>query len=128
MKKIDKYTIIQNLSFQLKNIESTENKIVQMKLDLVSKNLTSSIEANYSFPELNSIKPQLVAESTKNARIAGEQFANDLQAKLGKIKTASQGQITIVGRYYYDEGASEMPKEPYIQKAMVVSTIVFFWE
>ena len=30
--------------------------------------------------------------------------------------------------YYYDEENSEKPKEPYIQKARVVSTIVFFLE
>jgi hypothetical protein len=97
-------------------------------LDLVQKDLTCNLNTNYSFPELNSIKPQLIAESTKNARVAGEQFANDSQAELGKIKTASQGQISIVGNYYYDEEASEKPKEPYIQKARVVSTIVFFLE
>jgi hypothetical protein len=126
--KIDRYTIVQSLTVQSKEIETTENKTAQIKLDLISKNLTSNISTNYSFPELNSIKPQLIAESTKNARIAGEQFANDSQAKLGKIKTASQGQITIAGKYYYDEEASEKPKEPYIQKARVVSTIVFFLE
>jgi hypothetical protein len=126
--KIDRYTISQSLSLQSENVETTEDKVAQIRLDLVSKDLTANISANYTFPELNSIKPQLIAESTKNARIAGEQFANDSQAKLGKIKTASQGQITIAGRYYYDEELSEMPKEPYIQKARVVSTIVFFLE
>lgn len=126
--KIDRYTIYQSLSFQSKEVETTESKIAKMKLDLVRKNLTSEISTNYTFPELNSIKPQLIAESTKNARIAGEQFANDSQAELGKIKTASQGQISIAGQYYYEEEASESPKEPYIQKARVVSTIVFFLE
>ena len=127
--KINRYTISQSLAIQSKDIEKTEDRIAQIQLDLVSKDLTSHITANYSFPELNSIKPQLIAESTKNARIAGEQFANDSQAKLGKIKTASQGQITIAGSYYYyDEEISEKPKEPYIQKARVVSTIVFFLE
>ena len=126
--KIDRYTIGQSLTIQSKDIEDTENKAAKIKLDLVSKDLTANIYTNYSFPELNSIKPQLIAESTKNARIAGEQFANDSQAKLGKIKTASQGQITIAGRNYYDEEASEIPEEPYIQKARVVSTIVFFLE
>jgi len=63
-----------------------------------------------------------LAESTKNARIAGEQFANDSQSKLGKIKTASQGRITIAGKNYSDEEAGETPKELYIQKARVVST------
>jgi len=126
--KIDRYTIVQSLTFQSKDVKSTEDKIAQMELNLVSKDLTCNISTDYSFPDLNSIKPQLIAESTKNARIAGEQFANDSQAKLGKIKTASQGQITIAGKYYYDEETSEKPKEPFIQKARVVSTIVFFLE
>ena len=129
--KIDRYIITQTLTIQSKDIKATEDKAAKMKLDLVSKDLTSTIATNYSFPELNSIKPKLIAESTKNARVAGEQFANDSQATLGKIKTASQGQITIAGKYQYDEeGASESdkPKEPYIQKARVVSTIVFFLE
>ena len=126
--KIDRYIISQSLSVQSKDVETTEDKTAQIKLDLVRKDLTCNMYTNYSFPELNSIKPQLIAESTKNARVAGEQFANDSQAVLGKIKTASQGQISIAGNYYYDEEASEKPKEPYIQKARVVSTIVFFLE
>ena len=127
--KIDRYIITQYLTIQSKEIESTEDKAAQIKLDLISKDLTSGISTNYAFSGLNSIKPQLIAESTKNARVAGEQFANDSQAKLGKIKTASQGQITIAGRYHYDEyGSSEGAQEPYIQMARVVSTIVFFLE
>lgn len=126
--KIDRYTIAQGLRIKSKSVENTENEVAQMKLDLVRKDLTVDVHANYLFPELNSIKPQLIAASTQNARIAGEQFANDSQANLGKIKTASQGQITIAGRYYYGEDTGEKPQEPYIQKARVVSTIVFFLE
>lgn len=126
--KINRYTITQSMSIQSKEVEITENKATTINLDLVSKDLTANLTTNYSFPELNSIKPQLIAESTKNARIAGEQFANDSQAELGKIKTASQGQITIAGKNYYYEEDSEKPKEPYIQRARVVSTIVFFLE
>ena len=124
--KIDRYTISQSITFESKDVKSIEDKVAQLELELVSNDLTCTISTDYSFPELNSIKPQLIAESTKNARVAGEQFANDSQAKLGKIKTASQGQITIAGRYYYEEESSEAPNEPYLQKARVVSTIVFF--
>ncbi|MCX8472169.1 MAG: hypothetical protein ORN85_00825, partial [Sediminibacterium sp.] len=129
--KIDRYKIEQSLTVHSKDIKNTEDKTSQINLDLVSKNLTCNTSTEYSFPDLNSIKPQLIAESTKNARIAGEQFANDSQAKLGKIKTASQGQITIAGNNYYEDAnneAIEKPKEPYIKKARVVSTIVFFLE
>jgi len=126
--KIDRYTVSQRITVQSKEVESLEDKTAQIKLDLISKDLTSRMSTSYTFPELNSIKPQLIAASTRNARVAGEQFANDSQAKLGKIKTASQGQITIAGEYYYDEESSGSPGESYIQKARVVSTIVFFLE
>lgn len=126
--KIDRYIINQRLNISINNVETTEDISSKIELDLISKNLTSNIHTNYSFPPLNSIKPELIAESTKNARVSGEQFANDSKAKLGKIKTASQGQISIAGRYYYDDDITETPKEPYFQKARVVSTIVFFLE
>ncbi len=130
--KVDRYTVSQTIEIKSIDVKGTEDLMAKLRLDLVSKDLTSTLNANYVFPELNSIKPQLIAESTKNARISGEQFANDSQAQLGKIKTASQGQITIAGRnYYYDEDGveqTEKPAEPFIQKARVVSTIVFFLE
>jgi len=128
--KIDRYRVSQKLIVSSNEVEKSEDKAAKMKLDLISANLTANINTNYVFPELNSIKPQLIAESTKNARTAGEQFANDSDAKLGKIKTASQGQITIAGQYYYynEDADSKAPEDPYIQKARVVSTIVFFLE
>lgn len=128
--KIDRYSITQSLTIQSGDVKSTEDKKSEMALGLIRKDLSSDITTKYDFPDLNSIKPQLIAESTKNARIAGEQFANDSQAKLGKIKTASQGQISIVGNYYDGETTEggQTPQEPYLQRARVVSTIVFFLE
>ncbi len=125
--KIDRYTVTQQVAFQSIDIEKTEDVAAQIKLDLISKDLTSNINTQYIFPNLNAIKPKLIAESTKNARIAGEQFANDSQATLGKIKTASQGQITIAGSFSYNEdGGNSNSNYPYIQKVRVVSTIEFF--
>ncbi len=123
--KADRYSYGQTIGILIKDVENAEKKSAKLKLDLVQSGLTADISTHYKFPKLNTIKPQLIAESTKNARIAGDQFANDSQAKLGKIKTASQGQISIAGRYSY--GATESYK-PHIQKARVVSTIVFFLE
>ena len=116
--KINRYSNELSLTIQSEDVETVEKKANQLKSDLIKEGLTSRIYTHYAFPELNSVKPKLIAESTKNARIAGEQFANDSEATLGKIKTASQGQISIAGSY--DSPA------PYIQKARVVSTIVFF--
>lgn len=128
--KKDRYRGSKTISIDTKEIETADKNANSINIDLINRDLSSDVVCSYKFPELNSIKPKLIEESTKNARIAGEQFANDSKSKLGKIKTASQGQISIAGQYYSeeDESVSETPDEPYIQKARVVSTIVFFLE
>jgi hypothetical protein len=128
--KKDRYNVSKSITVLITKVEDAEKISKEMIFDLVDKELTVDVDCDYTFPELNMIKPELIAESTKNARTAGEQFAKDSQSKLGKIKTASQGQITIAGKYYYDDDASNssIPQEPYLEKARVVSTIVFFLE
>lgn len=74
---------------------------------------------NYQFTGLNDIKPEMIAEATKNARAAATQFAADSESRLGKIKTASQGQFTI------DDSDSSTP---FIKKVRVVSSIVYYLE
>lgn len=74
---------------------------------------------NYQFTDLNKIKPEMIAEATKNARAAADQFAADSESKVGKIKTASQGQFSI------DDSDSSTP---FIKKVRVVSTIVYYLE
>lgn len=60
--------------------------------------LSGKSEPNYIFNELNEIKPGMIQEATKNARIAGEQFARDSQTTLGKLRNASQGWFKIDDR------------------------------
>lgn len=70
----------------------------------------------YEFTGLNTIKPEMIAEALKNARSTAERFAEDSQSKLGKIRTADQGQFSIESR---DQNT------PWIKNVRVVSTVVF---
>ena len=72
---------------------------------------------NYEFTGLNEIKPGMIEEATKNAREAALKFAKDSESRLGKIKSASQGQFTI-----YDRDANT----PYIKNVRVVTTITYY--
>lgn len=60
--------------------------------------LSSRSEPNFIFNRLNDIKPGMIEEATKNARIAAEQFARDSQASLGKLRQASQGWFRVDSR------------------------------
>ena len=73
----------------------------------------------YDFTGLNEIKPQMVEEATKNARATAEKFAQDSRSKLGKIRTASQGQFSIDNRD---------ANTPYIKRIRVVNTVEYTLE
>ncbi len=71
----------------------------------------------YLFTRLNEVKPEMVEEATKKAREVAQKFAADSKSKLGKIKSAYQGQFSISAR---DKN------NPHIKKIRVVSTIVYY--
>ncbi|HBG42611.1 MAG TPA: hypothetical protein DDZ96_02400 [Porphyromonadaceae bacterium] len=74
-------------------------------------------QVQYSFTQLNDIKPQMIEEATKNAREAAVKFAEDSNSKLGKIKSANQGQFSISDRD---------ANTPHIKNVRVVSTIEYY--
>jgi hypothetical protein len=60
--------------------------------------LSGKAEPNYIFNQVNEIKPAMIQEATKNARIAAEQFSRDSQTSLGKLRNASQGWFQVENR------------------------------
>lgn len=70
----------------------------------------------FLFTGLNALKPAMIEEATKNARISAEKFAKDSDSRLGKIRHANQGQFSIE-----DRDAST----PYIKKVRVVSSVEY---
>jgi len=63
----------------------------------------------YKFTALNSIKPDMITEATRNARAAADRFASDSGSKVGAIRQANQGVFSILPA---DQGsATEGPGE-----------------
>jgi len=102
-------------------------------VDLVRKTMASFVELGkqgiaisggdyqskpvFIFKKLNELKPVMIEEATKNARAVAEKFARDSNSKLGKIKSASQGEFSIEDR---DSNT------PYIKQVRVVSTVEYY--
>lgn len=98
------------------------NELMAKQSELMAKGIAIvagdyNYQTLYEFTELNKIKPDMVADATKNARKAADKFAQDSQSHLGKIKSASQGQFSIEDRDQYT---------PYIKRVRVVSTIEYY--
>jgi hypothetical protein len=60
--------------------------------------LSGACQPEYISNRLNEIKPGMMEEATKNARIAGEQFSRNSQTKPGKLNRAAQGWFRIENR------------------------------
>jgi hypothetical protein len=60
--------------------------------------LSGGSQPDYIFNQLNEIKPGMIQEATKNARVAAEQFSKDSQTTLGKLRNASQGWFQVENR------------------------------
>jgi len=78
----------------------------------------------FSFTKLNDIKPEMLADATANAREAAQQFANDSGAKVGSIRSATQGYFSIAAR---DGVQAVMPDSASLYKKIrVVSTFDYY--
>ena len=111
-------TVVVVTSSDVKKINALMNK----QTELMSRGIAIvagdyNYQTLYEFTDLNKIKPDMVADATKNARKAADKFAEDSKSRLGKIKSASQGQFSIEDRDQYT---------PYIKNVRVVSTIEYF--
>ena len=100
----------------VRTIMQKQAELMKMGIALITEEYGSNM-VKYEFAGLNDIKPEMVEESTKNARATAEKFAKDSDSELGKIRRATQGQFSISNR---DNNT------PYIKNVRVVSTIEYY--
>ena len=118
------YTVRQRLSLRTTDIERAQ-KAVSRQFDLVNRGvfLEEGSAMSYSFTKLNEIKPEMVAEATRDARSSAEQFAEDSGTSVGPISEATQGYFTIEARDG-DGGGWGVSDTPF-KKVRVVTTVNF---
>ena len=79
----------------------------------------------FVFNGLNDIKIAMIEQATQNATEAGQQFAKDARARLGKIQSANQGVFSIESRDPTDRWNND-EKQSIHKKVRVVSTVTFY--
>ena len=103
----------------IRKIVSKQAALMRRGITIVSNEYDEGSLVSYEFTGLNEIKPEMIAEATKNARKTAEQFATDSNSELGKIRTADQGQFSIEDR---DSNT------PWLKNIRVVTTVVYYLE
>lgn len=106
------------------------------KIDRASQDIGDLVEAGvilnsdysgsgptYLFNSLTELKPEMIAEATKNARSSAQQFARDAGSELGGIRRANQGVFVILAR---DKAPMLNEKKQIYKTVRVVSTLDYY--
>lgn len=119
------FTVRQRMTLRTNDIDRAQSAVRQ-QFDLVRRGvmLEEGSGMSYAFTRLNDIKPEMVAQATRDARSAAEQFADDSGTGVGGIKQATQGYFSIEARDG-DGGGWGVADTPY-KMVRVVTTVDFY--
>lgn len=102
---------------KIRNLINRQTELLKEGVAIIAESYQYPI--TYEYTNLNEIKPGMIAEATKNAREAANKFGEDSDSRLGKIKSATQGQFSITDRDQYT---------PYIKTVRVVTNVTYYLE
>jgi hypothetical protein len=127
----NRFVVSQTITLTTKNVDrasvagSHAAELVRAGVVLSNSGVT------YRFTGLNSLKPDMITEATRNARAAATRFAQDSGSEVGPIRSANQGvfSITAANAVSGGEGEGEMPMNAdssVMKKVRVVTTVDYY--
>jgi len=121
---VDNVTVRRRLQLRTKDVMKARAAFAR-QFDLIRSGVAIEEGSGmvYSFTKLNDVKPDMIAEATRDARKGAEQFARDSGADVGGIRQATQGYFSIGARDGEEGGSGN--DSPF-QKVRVVTTIDFY--
>lgn len=123
---ITTYTVKQRMSLRTTDIKKAQDA-VKRQFDLVKQGveLEEGSGMAFTYTKLNAIKPEMIAQATKDARKSAEQFAKDSGTDVGSIKSATQGYFEVTSRDGDGEGGWGASDTPF-KKVRVVTTVEYY--
>lgn len=97
-------------------VKAAQQETQSLVAEGVTLNRNYEYPTEYLFTRLNEIKPEMIAEATRSAREAAQQFAEDSGSEVGGIRRARQGYFSIEDRDRLS---------PHIKRVRVVTTVEY---
>lgn len=118
----ERYLVESTLTLRTSKVDAVKAAI-QRSGELVRAGVTLIRSYEYStqylFTRLEEVKPEMIAEATRDARRAAQQFAEDSGSRVGSIRRAQQGYFSIEDRDAYS---------PEVKRVRVVTTVEYLLE
>jgi hypothetical protein len=107
-------------SSRVDEIAAAAQKTIQLVQKGIVLNSNPGQGLTYKFSGLNSIKPDMITEATRNARAAADRFAADSGSKVGSIRQANQGVFSILPA---DQGSEPGEGGAYAADGSIMKTV-----
>src|ERR1700742_2238900 len=94
-----RYIVDQEITVRTARVDqvaAAAQKTIQLLQKGIVFNSAPGQGLSYKFTALNTIKPDMITEATRNARSAADRFASDSGSRVGAIRTANQGVFSIL--------------------------------
>ena len=124
------YSVSRTIAFTTDKVAAVEK--VQAEKDALAQQglVVGDVSASYEYTKLDTIKPDMIADATHDARRAAEKFANDSGASVGGIRSATQGYFSVSSREAAggdeESGGSGRTASSPDQRVRVVTTINYY--
>lgn len=131
-----RYVVEQRITVRTSRVDEVA-AAAQKTMLLVQKGIALNSDSggglSYKFTGLNSIKPDMITEATRNARAAADRFALDSGSKVGSIRQANQGVFSILpagqgGAGAEGEGYSYGADNSIMKTVRVVTSVQYYLE
>ncbi|MFA6408598.1 MAG: SIMPL domain-containing protein [Gammaproteobacteria bacterium] len=103
----------------VRKISQNSQELIKAGVVLASKEYQQA-NPSYVFTKLDELRPTMLAQATKSARLVAEQFAADSHSHVGAIRRASQGVFQILSS---DSSAGESYSSARAQAADINKTV-----
>jgi len=133
-----RYIVEQQITVRTARVDQVAGA-TQKTMQLLQKGIVMNSNpgqgASYKFTGLNSIKPDMITEATRNARAAADRFASDSGSKVGSIRQANQGVFSILpadqggdGGEGAEMGGAFAADSSLMKTVRVVTTVQYYLE
>lgn len=132
-----RYIVEQQITVHTSRVDQVA-ATAQKTMSLVRKGIVLGSNAGegltYKFTGLNSIKPDMITEATRNARVAADRFAADSGSRVGSIRQANQGIFSISaadeagGTGDEGEGGGTSADSSLMKTVRVVTSVEYYLE
>ncbi len=125
MESKERYVFEDRISISTNRVDDIGKVLAQLP-SLINKGVVATADPVYMYTKFGELRNDMIAEATKSARNAANQFAMDSGVKVGPIRSANQGSFSIVPKDETAENQYNRSETTSLEKKIrVVSTVTF---